>query len=222
MWNEWRHDAQARAGAVVGVAADERGVDPEQLAADVLAADEEIRLLAGLAIAAAMRTVNEDKIRALGRALAHGLDDDARVDEELLIVKALEDLERPHITVLDLMATRMPWTFGDAPALDPRQSPVEWQVASIERQLPGTQAVLPTVLGALDRHGLIDTRVDLQPAFRAFSRSATSGMAPSPSVGDMRPPEQFVVTDLGLQLLEHLRKAATEALDEPQPRPSED
>lgn len=53
------------------------------------------------ALQAAASTANRAKIQALGRALANGLaGDDARVDEERLIIAGLSGLEEPHIRVL--------------------------------------------------------------------------------------------------------------------------
>jgi len=59
----------------------------------------------GIAQDAALR----DKRRALGRALAAGIaGDDARIDDELLFIRAIADVDEPHIRLLALMASEWP------------------------------------------------------------------------------------------------------------------
>jgi hypothetical protein len=94
--------------------------------------------------ARSMRTAQDtalrDKRRALGRALAAGvMGDDARIDEELLFIRAVDDLDEMHIRLLGSMRNqRTPWTGAD-----------------IARADPGLKAGIDALIGALELHGLI-------------------------------------------------------------------
>jgi hypothetical protein len=243
IWAEFRGDAQARGGVVVGVAAHERGVDLQQLLEQVLAGSEAQQLLAGLAIQAASQTTSHDKIRALGRALANGLvDDEAVVDEQLLLVRALEDLEAPHIGVLNMMATQHVWaSWGGAQLQDlhPEQSPMPWTEAKLEAGRPGATLILPTIIGTLERHGLILREDNLPQVLEAYGKEAQqasrvralgggSGTVPTPSASSgslaaVTKMRSFRVTGLGLRLLEYVRASDTDPEQNvQQPRPSED
>lgn len=57
--------------------------------------------LAQRVLEAASRTATlEEKIDALGGVLAHGMGDDACLDEALLLVAALAECEKPHVRLL--------------------------------------------------------------------------------------------------------------------------
>ena len=68
-------------------------------------ASERAKLLTGLALSAASRTVWEDKLRTLGRSLASGLlaADNAQIDTEQIIIAAITDIEAPQLAMLELM-----------------------------------------------------------------------------------------------------------------------
>lgn len=156
-----RHVAQSqRSGeAVLESALDASDLTPEQLEAATAGSAERL-LLAGSALAAGTRTVNADKLRALGRALANGLKDDALVDPEMLVVAALADLEAPHVKVLRHVAEEWPpiWTIGGrrsrggGPA-EPGQP--AWSAKDLGAEMPETSRVLEPVLATLLRHGLL-------------------------------------------------------------------
>lgn len=94
---EWRRASTAQ---VLEVASNQLGRSPDQLIDAASRSPESAQLLAETLLAAA-RTLNKQKIHALARALANGLrNDQARPDEEHLIVAALADVEEPHIKVL--------------------------------------------------------------------------------------------------------------------------
>jgi hypothetical protein len=67
----------------------------------VAATSVERRALLADGLEASARTVSERKVAALAKAVANGLGSDrAHVDAEAMIVRALADLEEPHIKVL--------------------------------------------------------------------------------------------------------------------------
>jgi hypothetical protein len=81
-------------------AAETASMTLEQFLEMAVSDDRSHELLARVVIVA-QDTAMRDKRRALGRALAAGVaGDSARVDEELLFVRAIADLDPPHIRLL--------------------------------------------------------------------------------------------------------------------------
>jgi hypothetical protein len=73
---------------------------PDDMVDDALSQARHAQLLSE-ALQSAARTVNQQKLGALSRALANGLShDEARLDEEELVLLALAEVETPHIKVL--------------------------------------------------------------------------------------------------------------------------
>lgn len=99
-WEELSDLRRRSAGYMLQSASERLGGVPEDVVTQSLSETSTAQLLAD-ALQAAATTSNTEKIRALGRALANGLArDDARVDEERLVVAGLSVLEEPHIRVL--------------------------------------------------------------------------------------------------------------------------
>ena len=99
-WEELSDLRRRSAGYMLQTASERLGGAPEDVVTQSLDATGTAQLLAD-ALQAAATTSNTQKIGALGRALANGLArDDARVDEERLVVAGLSVLEEPHIRVL--------------------------------------------------------------------------------------------------------------------------
>lgn len=96
----------------------------------------------------AQDTARRDKRRALGRALAAGvMGDDARIDEEMLFVRALDDIDEMHIRLLArLTVPSMGWTAGTIVQAD-----------------PGLRAGVHALLGTLESHGLIESSRPVPP-----------------------------------------------------------
>jgi hypothetical protein len=95
----------------------------------------------------AQDTALREKRRALGRALAAGvMGDDAQIDEELLFIKAVEDIDTMHIRVLDRMATT-------------HVGPEGWMASRIVAADRGLAVGIRVLLGTLELHGLIAARV---------------------------------------------------------------
>ena len=90
----------ASAAQMLGGAARRLGQEPDDMVEDALSESRHAQLL-GEAVQTAARTVNEQKLRTLSRALANGLShDEARLDEEQLVLSALAEIDTPHIKLL--------------------------------------------------------------------------------------------------------------------------
>lgn len=99
-WDELSDLRRKSAGLMIQTASDHIGGAPSDVTDAAFATTRKSQLFAE-ALQAAAFTADRSKIKALGRALANGLGgDDARVDEERLIVAGLAGLEEPHIRVL--------------------------------------------------------------------------------------------------------------------------
>jgi hypothetical protein len=81
-------------------AADRAGLDGDDLVAWIKADDRHFRLFAEV-LEAAWSTVDRHKLRMLARVMADGFQDDARLDVDQLVVRALRELESAHLRVLD-------------------------------------------------------------------------------------------------------------------------
>lgn len=107
-WEELSEVRRRSAGYMLQAASEQIGGAPEDVVIRSLQSDGTTQLFADALQAAAM-TSNAQKIRALGRALANGLAEDAaRVDEERLVVAGLAGLEEPHIRVLAHLPRQRP------------------------------------------------------------------------------------------------------------------
>ncbi|MGH3482130.1 MAG: hypothetical protein ACRDPQ_02730 [Nocardioidaceae bacterium] len=143
-----RHRDRSAAG-VVDAAATDMGVNAEGIDAKIQSTPGGLEL-AGEAVWAGWQTLNEQKVRALGRALANGLrDDGARIDQERLIIAALADLEAPHIKLLDYMARQ--GSEGFFFTID------HWAHGS--RQ---SRSAIVVLMAALHRHGLVGSNEAMQ------------------------------------------------------------
>jgi hypothetical protein len=133
---------------------------PEEFVAFIEAAvsDEEHQELLARALTIAQDTAMRDKRRALGRALAAAASDTGtKVDTELLFIRALDDLDAPHIRMLRLLSTAPP-ELDDAG----RQMVVigqgavrHWDMRSIAGSDPGLTDTAPTLFRNLELHGLV-------------------------------------------------------------------
>ena len=124
-------------------AADAAGLPLPEFVSRATATDERHELTARVLLAA-QDTARRDKRRALGRALAAGVMDDARIDEELMFVRAMDDIDAWHIELLDHMASNAV----------PQPAP-GWSARTAVEAVPIIADVVNAVLGALELHGLI-------------------------------------------------------------------
>jgi len=142
------------AAQTLGDAADESGAKTtEDFLEFVKAAvrDERHQELLARALTVAQDTAIRDKRRALGRALTAGVaGDDARVDAELLFIRAVADIDTPHIRLLALMASEC--LASSTPG--GTDSPGGWSQDAIAARDPGLGDALPALLATLVSHGL--------------------------------------------------------------------
>ena len=108
------------------------------------------------ALSAAARTIDEQKIRALARALANGLrEDQARPDEEQLVVAALAEVEAPHIKVLTHLGPERARTRTQASGLRSRTPTTRGRrPASLAEECQLSRASVRAVLSVLQRAGM--------------------------------------------------------------------
>lgn len=144
--------------------------------------DERRAELLARTLGIAQDTALRDKRRALGRALAAGIvGDDAAVDEELLFIRAVADIDTPHIRLLARMASeRVPYVRENGGA------PQGWSLDTIAERDPGLGEAAPALLSTLESHGLVSPE----------DRLATWG--------GMMSKQAYNVTNAGRTLLERL------------------
>jgi len=135
-------DAAAAAGAQT---------DEEFLAfVEQAVSDESKQELLARALIIAQDTASRDKRRALGRAIASGTEGDgALVDQELIFVRVLDELDVPHVRLLQLMAT-VPAHYANR-----GQDHRAWMPWSIIHADPGLRDVVYSLLDTMERHALI-------------------------------------------------------------------
>ncbi|WP_406022373.1 hypothetical protein OH802_22810 [Nocardioides sp. NBC_00850] len=152
-WGELRGRKEWNATQVIAQAASYADVSPETLL--TMAADDPARgRLLDVSLQAGAALADEEKIAGLARCLANGIQDAARVDQEVLIVRALTDLDPIHVRVLADMHGRSRsqrdihrFMMGDV-------SVTEFMNAD---DLSGA------VLAVLERHGLVSVNERVTP-----------------------------------------------------------
>jgi hypothetical protein len=143
---------------------------PESELEQRINASERTRLITGFALEASARTAWDDKVHTLGRSLASGLlaDDDAKIDTEQMIIAAIADIEGPQLAMLELLVRWYPAQIELLPSLiaGPLDIPGrassgwhvnmrEWPYPLIAYARPNLLPIVPSLLGTLQRHGLI-------------------------------------------------------------------
>jgi hypothetical protein len=127
-------------------AADKAGLPVEEFFERAVADDLRHELFARV-LTVAQDAAWRNKRRALGRALAAGvMGDEARIDEELLFVRAVDGIDEMHIRLLGRVADGGRLTAGDIALAD-----------------PGLGDGVLALLGQLQSHGLIDSRSPVTP-----------------------------------------------------------
>ena len=150
----------------------------EDLLSNAVSDDRRHELLSRV-LSIAQDAALRDKRRALGRALAAGIvGDDARIDDELLFVRAIADVDEPHIKLLEILSEDQPIQGS----LGGRVSPGGWSLAVVAERHPEFGGALPVLVWTLESHALIQV-----------IRTAT----PSSAV-------VYAITSTGRQLLQRL------------------
>jgi hypothetical protein len=185
------------------------GVPVDEMEARINASNR-TELLTGIALDAASRTAWEDKVRTLGRSLAAGLlaDDNATIDTEQMIIAAITDIEGPQLAMLELMVAWRPDRNVTEPLISgPLKLPEEshwrpyddnWDIAWREwpRELitharPNLAPLTPSLLGTLQRHGLVvqndKTGEAIEKYAEAFGKQLGEQYAREGRAGAFRP-----------------------------------
>lgn len=191
---ELKPDAQRRVTEVLESTAEASKCNAEELA-DRISNSERTRLLTATAMASAINTAWPPKVRALGKALADGLiaTDEAEANISDLLIPAMTDMERPHLSVLELLVRWVPYPsegnlerpieHQEFPIHAIRSGPSagdfttsgwtigqrKWTAYQIEQARPALRPVLTALLGTLQRHGLVEQYDDTPGILARFS-----------------------------------------------------
>lgn len=133
------------------IACEQSGLDSQTLA-DRLARSASTLYLAAEAVQAAELTPLPEKVAVFGLVIANAARDDAKVDEEQMIVAVLAKLDAPHIQVLKLLSTESPKLRMQGYDV----SQPGWPAAEVREALPGHAVMLDPILSALTSHGLVE------------------------------------------------------------------
>ena len=131
---------------------------------DLAVSDDRRHELLARTLTIAQDTALRDKRRALGRALAAGvMGDDAKIDEELLFIRAVADLDEMHIRLLSRLGEQ------EHPA-----GKLGWNLLDIMDADPEIMIAAPTLLATLTLHGLVHEQVTTRsvPSATVRGRSA--------------------------------------------------
>lgn len=246
VFDEFRADARRRVDDMLASADSELGdIGPARLA-DLASKSEQTQLLTTMAVDAAARTAWPPRVVALGRVLAAGLiaADQAKIDEQQLALSAMTDMDRPHISLLELLVNHSPnFTVAGSEAVPYARpgttvstpwhaGPRSWTTHQITTIGPQLRPVLQGLMGTLVRHGLAvennEAANALEGALRGFERSGqrrarqiragsrlTAG-ALQPHIPQVpRILQTWSPTELGERVLGFYRLAADSAGDEP-------
>lgn len=135
----------ANAEETLTCAIDAASIPAEEFIDRALSDDRHSELLVR-ALTAAQDTALREKRRALGRALADAVCGDADVNDELLFIRAVADLDAPHIAVLKVISLA-------PPAIRP--FPRAWTYKAVLEKLPVLGDTLSAILATLELHTLV-------------------------------------------------------------------
>lgn len=116
---------------------------------DKAVSDDRRQELLSRALGIAQDTALKAKRRVLSRALANGvMGDEAHINEELLFMRAVQDIDEMHIRLLSRLA-------------NPPGS--RWDADSIVRADPGLEVGVVSLLRTLEVHGLVRAHMSVPP-----------------------------------------------------------
>jgi hypothetical protein len=246
-WSEISASAQRRQKDVLASAI-HAGISIDEME-DRINASERTQLVTGLALSAACRTAWEDKVRTLGRSLASGLlaGDDAKIDSEQMIIAAIADIEGPQLAMLEFLVAHRPPRYAGEPHINSLSLPEdsrsrrgdgswavtsrEWSSRGIAYARPNLAPLAPSLLGTLQRHGLIVQNDKTGEALKKYAskyeealgqqyrRDGRSGEFRPKSVPRVSSPERLAPeptwspTELGEQVYLRFRDAGTKFED---------
>jgi hypothetical protein len=247
VWAELSESARERQTDVLFWAIRE-GVPVDEMEARIKAS-KQTELLTGLALDAAWQTAWDDKVHTLGGCLAAGLlaEDNATIDTEQMILAAIADIEVPQLAMLDLLVA---WRPGRNTAEPPISGPLDlpkdshdrpfddnWDVAwrTWSRELialarPNLALIAPSLLGTLQRHGLVVQNGDTDETVERLQRAVESAFSqmyeyvragggfsaqgvPRLNTHDVAQEPTWSPTELGEQVFLRFRNAGTDLND---------
>lgn len=238
---EFGQDAQRRAGDMMISASEALGREPDEIV-ELAMGSERARLLTATATFGTAQTTWPPRVRALGRVLADGLiaEDEAKIDLTDMALAAMAELERPHVSLLELLVCYVPileedrWTSARyRPDPSPQGEPGQpdgraWQARAILAIRPQLAPAWAGLIETLVRLGLVFERDRTTEAFRRYSTSlvnyqrrvaqrAQRGepaiLPDSPGIPDA--PPHWSPTPFGEQVLSYYREAGAEEQDVP-------
>ncbi len=247
VWAELSEDARQRQTDVLFWAI-HAGIPVEEME-ERINASERTQLLTGFALSAATRTTWEDKVRTLGRSLASGLlaDDNAKIDAEQMIIAAITDIEGPQLALLEFLVCWESGRYADSAPIDgPLDIPEyshgwsdgrwradrrAWTIRGIAYARPNLAPITPSLLGTLQRHGLIVQSDNTSEAIERYQGALEkaigqqyardgrggafrpSGVPKVNRAGDLAPDPTWSPTELGEQVFLRFRDAGAELPD---------
>ncbi|HEY1215232.1 MAG TPA: hypothetical protein VGE93_16500, partial [Bryobacteraceae bacterium] len=141
--------------------------------------DPRLLSLTGQAINVAASTVLEQKIRVLGKLVADSVRDDAKVDESVMFLAALQDLEAPHVALLVEMG--MVYTYINQAKPNKVEKGEAGNYANfrsykdLQRDMTRYGITLRPALATLERHGLIEAEeIDFNQLFSEYDNQVQS------------------------------------------------
>lgn len=191
---ELKSDKRRRWSQMFESTAEATGSDPDELV-DLIDDSERTRLLTAAAMTSAAGTAWPPKVYALGRALADGLIavDGAEVNIADLVIPAMTDMERPHLSLLELLVRWIPdqatgqplqvrahqevpvhqagngFSAGDFSRSGWTIGERKWATYQINQARPMLEPVLTSLIGTLRRHGLAEQFDDTPGVLAKFS-----------------------------------------------------
>lgn len=145
-----------RQALVVKTAAEQVGANPGELL-ETLLADPRGEQMFRHAMTSARDATVEAKLQVIARALASGAiaKDEAVVDTEILFLRAMEDVEIPHVRALRIFTSTEAAGKAGHPITPNDKTPIQLKYPDFHELLPQMSAALDPVLATLERHGLL-------------------------------------------------------------------
>lgn len=175
-WDKFGEDSKNRIYAMLSRAWHATGLGPSRFAKRI-GRNEQTRLLTATAMTGAATTSWPPRVTAIGNLLASGLiaDDEDEIDLIALALAAMAEMDRPHVTLLDLLVNFAPnftvatseaqpyndpaakgpgWHAGRREGADWHAGRRVWTAAQVSTVRPQLKPALPGLIGTLVRHGL--------------------------------------------------------------------
>ena len=159
------------------------GLTREELV-DRLSGDSARLIITAGIVQAAMSTTLLEKLVLLGESLARLTADEAQVDRERLLVRALDRLEAPHVHVLGVLCATPPRVRMNDGSMIPEAG---WPAVKVGAELPQYSDVTGFLIALLVAEGLV-----VDASTHSYLRDVAA------------PQALYLPTDLGNELLELL------------------